>query len=724
MFKIAVSERAREHMFPTSREIVDARSTDFVDVSSVVVMADERDIIERCHATKFGIPVFIMTEDPDNLPLELARDTHRVIDLSDNYNATLYRREIDRAASKYEDAALPPFFKQLVQYTDHGNLQFDCPGHQGGQYFRKSPAGRQYYDFYGENLFRADICNADTSLGDLLIDEGPALEALQHAAKVYNADKAYFVLNGTTTSNNIVINALVAPGDLVLFDRNNHKSVYNQALVKSGGRPVYLQTSRDPYGFIGGVYDSDLDEGFLRQQVAKVDPQRAQMKRPFRLAVIQLGTYDGTIYNARQIVDRIGGLCDYILFDSAWVGYEQFIPMMRDSSPLLLELGPEDPGIFVTQSVHKQQAGLEMSSQILKKDSHIKGQKRYVNHKRLNNSYMQYATTSPSYVLYAGLDVNARMQEGEVGQRLWHECLLMGINARKKLLRAGSAIRPFVPPVVHGVKWQDADSEQIASDIDFWRFEPGAAWHGFKGYGKDQYYVDPNKFMLTTPGIDPATGAYEDFGVPASILSAYLQEHDVIAEKCDLNSILFLMTPAETNAKMDNLVARILEFEKLVEQDPPLEDVLPVLCARHPGRYRGYTLRRLCQEMHDFYKSHDTNRIQERLFLRRWFPRQVMSAYDANVELLKNNCELVALDRIEGRVALEGALPYPPGIFCVVPGEQWSSTAVEYFRVLLEGINRFPGFAPEIQGVYFRQEDGRTNAYGYVYDPAQAGGEG
>ena len=710
-------------MFPTDREIVDARSTDFVDVSSVVVMADERDIIDRCNATKFGIPVFVMTDDPDSVEVAGVEDLYHIVDLTDRYNERLCSRELDTAAAAYEEAAIPPFFKQLLRYTDHGNLQFDTPGHHGGQYFRKSPAGRVFYDFYGEDAFRSDYSSSDVDMGDILTEGGPALEALQHAAKVYNADKTYFVTNGTTTSNNIVINAAVAPGDLVLFDRNNHKSVYNQALVKSGGRPVYLQTSRDPYGFIGGVYDSDLDEGFLRAQAAKVDPVRAKRKRPFRLAVIQLGTYDGTIYNARQIVDRIGGLCDYILFDSAWVGYEQFIPMMRDSSPLLLDLGPDDPGVFVTQSTHKQQAGLEMSSQILKKDSHIKGQKRYIDHKRLNNSYMQYATTSPSYVLYAGLDVNARMQEGEAGRRLWRECLLVGVNARKKLLRAGSAIRPFVPPVVHGSKWEDADSGQIASDIDFWRFEPGAAWHGFKGYGKDQYYVDPNKFMLTTPGIDPATGGYEDFGVPASILSAYLQEHDVIAEKCDLNSILFLMTPAETNAKMDNLVARILEFERLVERDCPLEDVLPALCARHPGRYRGYTLRRLCQEMHDFYRSHGTNRIQERLFLREWFPRRAMSAYDANVQLLRNNCELVPLDRIEGRVALEGALPYPPGIFCVVPGEEWSPTAVEYFRVLLEGINRFPGFAPEIQGVYFKQEEGRTNAYGYVYDPARAAEE-
>ncbi|MBQ3308882.1 MAG: hypothetical protein IJG77_03745, partial [Aeriscardovia sp.] len=249
MFKVAVSERAREHMFPTDREIVDARSTDFVDVSSVVVMADERDIIDRCNATKFGIPVFVMTDDPDSVEVAGMEDLYHIVDLTDRYNERLCSRELDTAAAAYEDAAIPPFFKQLLRYTDHGNLQFDTPGHHGGQYFRKSPAGRVFYDFYGEDAFRSDYSSSDVDMGDILTEGGPALEALQHAAKVYNADKTYFVTNGTTTSNNIVINAAVAPGDLVLFDRNNHKSVYNQALVKSGGRPVYLQTSRDPYGF-------------------------------------------------------------------------------------------------------------------------------------------------------------------------------------------------------------------------------------------------------------------------------------------------------------------------------------------------------------------------------------------------------------------------------------------------------------------------------------------
>ena len=712
--KIAATDRAKNYI-ETAREVVDANSTDFTDIAAVVVMDDELDIIKAVDSTKFGVPVFVCSADSSKIDGSTMAKIYHILDINDKYDKLLYKRQLEEAASEYEKKVLPPFFGTLKPYVGRGNYQFDCPGHQGGQYYRKHPAGRAFYDFYGENIFRSDICNADVDLGDLLIHEGPAMDAEKHAAKVYNADKTWFVLNGTTTSNNIAINALVAPGDLVLFDRNNHKSVYNNALVMNGGRPVYLETSRDSYGFIGGIYERDFDENYIREQIKKVDPEKANAKRPFRLAIIQLGTYDGTIYNARQVVDKIGSLCDYILFDSAWVGYEEFIPMMRDCSPLLLDLGPDDPGILVTQSVHKQQAGFSQASQIHKKDSHIKGQKRYVNEKRFNNSYMKYSSTSPFYPLFACLDVNAKMQEGEAGKKLWHDALTVSVNARKKLLKNATLVRPFVPPVVHGKKWEDADTEEIINDIDYWRFVPGAKWHGFDGYGKNQYFVDPNKFMLTTAGIDSETDEYEDFGVPANILASYLMEHGIIREKNDLNSILFLMTPAETPTKMNNLITEILNFEKLVKNNAPLNEVLPKLYSQHEDRYKGYTIRQLCQEIHDFYRENNTKDYQKKMFLAKYFPERAMTPYDADKALIHNDAELVALDDIVGRVALEGALPYPPGIFCVVPGEKWSETAQKYFLILQDGINKFPGFAPEIQGVYFeKQPDGSVKAYGYV----------
>ena len=373
-----------KNIFQLIESLVLAEDTDYTDVAAVVLTDSDTKFINDAYNTKFGVPIFVVLKNRDKLDNELAKKVYRVID-GNTFDANLYSRVIETAANQYEEKVLPPFFKALSNYVERGNVQFDCPGHQGGQYFRKHPAGRFLYEFYGENIFRSDICNADVALGDLLIHEGPAVDAEQNAARIYNADKTYFVMNGTSASNTVVINSVVAPGDLVLFDRNNHKSVYNSALVQAGATPVYLETGRNPYGFIGGIDAHCFDEEYLRKEISKVAPEKATDKRPFRLAVIQLGTYDGTIYNARQVVDKIGHLCDYILFDSAWVGYEQFIPMMRDCSPLLLDLNENDPGIFVTQSIHKQQAGFSQASQIHKKDNHIKGQDRYVDHKRFNN---------------------------------------------------------------------------------------------------------------------------------------------------------------------------------------------------------------------------------------------------------------------------------------------------------------------------------------------------
>lgn len=680
----------------------------------MLTSGDVGEYLERIQATNFGIPVFVVQTEEEQVDPKFYDAIYHIQDLN-GYDIKLYSRQIETAAKFYEDKMLPPFFKMLSEYVEMGNIAFDCPGHQGGQYYRKHPAGRFLYDFYGENIFRSDICNADVKLGDLLIHEGAACDAQKYAAQVFNADKTYFVLNGTSSSNKVALNAVLAPGDLVLFDRNNHKSNHHGALIQAGATPIYLETARNPFGFIGGIDSHCFEEDYLKSLIKEVAPEKLNQKRPFRLAVIQLGTYDGTIYNARQVVDKIGHLCDYILFDSAWVGYEQFIPMMKDCSPLLLELNENDPGILVTQSVHKQQAGFSQTSQIHKKDKHIKGQDRYVNHKRFNNAFMLHASTSPFYPLFAALDVNAKIQGSEAGRRLWHECVKVGIEARKLVLNHCELIRPFIPTTIKGKKWQDYDTEEIATNLEFFKFHPTDTWHKFEGYADEQYFVDPCKFLLTTPGISLETGEYEKFGVPATILANYLRENGIIPEKCDLNSILFLLTPAETLTKMQTLVAQIALFEKHIKQDSLLKDVLPTVYKNNEDRYKGYTIRQLCQEMHDLYVSRNVKQLQKDLFRKATLPEYALNPHDANIEFVRNKVELVPLTDIVGRVAAEGALPYPPGVLCVVPGERWSSTAQKYFLALEEGINTLPGFAPEIQGVYLQKDpDGRTRAYGYV----------
>ena len=705
--KIAYSPKVEQY-FSTNRELVEITKTDFTDVAAIVLTSgDVGEYLERIQATNFGIPVFVVQTEEEQVDPKFYDAIYHIQDLN-GYDIKLYSRQIETAARLYE-------FKMLSEYVEMGNIAFDCPGHQGGQYYRKHPAGRFLYDFYGENIFRSDICNADVKLGDLLIHEGAACDAQKYAAQVFNADKTYFVLNGTSSSNKVALNAVLAPGDLVLFDRNNHKSNHHGALIQAGATPIYLETARNPFGFIGGIDSHCFEEDYLKSLIKEVAPEKLNQKRPFRLAVIQLGTYDGTIYNARQVVDKIGHLCDYILFDSAWVGYEQFIPMMKDCSPLLLELNENDPGILVTQSVHKQQAGFSQTSQIHKKDKHIKGQDRYVNHKRFNNAFMLHASTSPFYPLFAALDVNAKIQGSEAGRRLWHECVKVGIEARKLVLNHCELIRPFIPTTIKGKKWQDYDTEEIATNLEFFKFHPTDTWHKFEGYADEQYFVDPCKFLLTTPGISLETGEYEKFGVPATILANYLRENGIIPEKCDLNSILFLLTPAETLTKMQTLVAQIALFEKHIKQDSLLKDVLPTVYKNNEDRYKGYTIRQLCQEMHDLYVSRNVKQLQKDLFRKATLPEYALNPHDANIEFVRNKVELVPLTDIVGRVAAEGALPYPPGVLCVVPGERWSPTAQKYFLALEEGINTLPGFAPEIQGVYLQKDpDGRTRAYGYV----------
>ena len=712
--KVAASALLKDKL-QVEREVVCLSNADFTEVSAVVIDIEDyrKGGLNKVNATALEIPVFLYLRDEDTTPEELVGHVVGVIndDLTDR---RLFGRQIDEAAKRYEDKLLPPFFGALAQYVYKGKSQFDCPGHQGGAYFRRHPAGRAFYDFFGEELFRSDLCNADVAMGDLLIHEGAPLTAQKAAAKVFNADKTYFVLNGTSASNKVVLNAALTPGDLVLYDRNNHKSINHGALLQAGATPIYLETARNPFGFIGGIDEKCFDEEYLRSLVREKCPEKADAKRPFRLAVIQLGTYDGTIYNARQVVDKIGHLCDYILFDSAWVGYEQFIPMMRDCSPLLLELGPEDPGIFVTQSVHKQQAGFSQTSQIHKKDSHIKGQDRYIPHKVLNNAFMMHASTSPFYPLFASLDVNAKMQEGEAGRRLWADCVKTVVDARKLLLETCHYIKPFIPSKVRGSDWKSYPTDLIAQDLEFFKFVPGQKWHSFEGYGENQYFVDPCKFMLTTPGIDVETGEYENFGVPATILANYLRDNGIIPEKNDLNSILFLMTPAENKEKMDHLVSQIARFEKYLDDDAPLEEVLPNLYKAYESRYRNYSIRQLCQEMHDFYKERNIKEIQKEMFRTEFMPKSVINPQEAHFAFLRGQAELVRLEDAEGRVAAEGALPYPPGVLCCFPGEVWGGPVLKYFLAWQEAMGRMPGFAPELQGVYV-EDNGRGGKQVYCY---------
>ena len=632
-----------------------------------------------------------------------------LVDAGESLSKEELQDKVAQAAQQYEEENVPGFLRDLINFADEKPVSYTTPGHHNGQFYEKHPAGVVFKKFFGDNMLRADVSDTVAELGDTLTHGGTPLDSEQEAAQAFNADKVYYVTNGTTSSNTICANAVLSEGDLVLFDRNNHKSLYNSALIMTGVKPVYLPTSRNPLGLIGPVISDDLDEEKIRAEIAKVDPERAKAKRPFRMAVLQLETFDGVFYNAKWLLDKIGKLCDYVLFDCAWGGYEQFVNIMKQLSPLQYQYTADDPGILVTQSIHKQQAGLAQTSQILKKDAHIKGQKRYVDHKHFNNAYLKYVTTSYSYPIYASLTVNTALAKGEAPKKWWEEAMKKGIRFRKTLNQKSKLFKTLNVQEIN-----EKSEQELMDNLSYWKMEETDDWHGFKGIAKDEAIISPLKLTVVCPGINLATGKYEETGIPGKVIGEYLTEKRVITCKSDLYSTLFLLTPGERDADLEALLTSFLEFEEYYLRDAPLEQVLPRLVKQNPDRYRNYTIRQLCQEMHEYYAKNEIYKLQQDLFLKKTFQDYEMTPAEADKLFMKNEGELVDLDEIEGRVALEGALPYPPGVFIVAPGEKWQKIDVDYFKILMGAIDKFPGFDPEIQGVYLNKDTGVTKAQGFV----------
>jgi ornithine decarboxylase len=702
--------------------------------------------VMRRRGLEMPIVLLVRRRRFEDVPVEVLDFIDGYVFLAEETPEFIARNLVSRL-SQYAETLKTPFFGALVDYSEQGNQLWTCPGHNGGIFYSRSPIGRIFMEHLGEAVFRDDLDNSILELGDLLTHEGPALQAQKEAAAIFGAERTYFVLNGTSASNKIALGALIADGDLVLFDRNNHKAAHHGALLLAGGIPIYLPTDRNAHGLIGPIQPAALSETAIREAVRAnplvKDPEAWRRERPFRAAVIEQCTYDGTIHSAQHILAAIGPLCDYILFDEAWAGFMKFHPIYAGRFAMgLSNLDDKAPGIIATQSTHKQLASFSQASQIHVKDSHIRGQRRRVEHRRFNESFLQHASTSPFYPLFASLDVGAQMMKGRSGEVLWDDTIRLGIELRKKLRairqeferRESDPLRrwffdPFVPDVVrledaarergvHEVPWESVATDALASQAQFWELTPGARWHGFPSVQAGYAITDPNKLTLLTPGFNRATGEYEAHGVPAPVVAQYLRENRVVPEKFDLNSLLFLLTPGVEASKAGTLVSTLVAFKRLYDDNVLLDYAIPRFVSGQPKRYRGVRLRDLCQEMHAFFRAENVSALQKAQFTSKHLPEPAMTPHEAGRHLVRNNVDYLPIDQIEGRIASTLFVVYPPGIATIVPGERLSARArpmIDYLKVFERSSNLFPGFETEIQGVYREVEaGGAVRFYTYV----------
>src|SRR6201985_1385567 len=212
-----------------------------------------RKFIEEVRFKNSEVPIYLYgeTRTSQHLPNDILRELHGFIHMFED-TPEFVARHIIREARSYLDGVAPPFFKALINYAQDGSYSWHCPGHSGGVAFLKSPVRRMVHQFFGENMLRADVCNSVEELGQLLDHTGPVADSERNAARIFNADHCYFVTNGTSTSNKMVWHSTVAPGDIVVVDRNCHKSILH-SITLNGTVPVFLTPSRNHMGIIGPI---------------------------------------------------------------------------------------------------------------------------------------------------------------------------------------------------------------------------------------------------------------------------------------------------------------------------------------------------------------------------------------------------------------------------------------------------------------------------------------
>jgi arginine/lysine/ornithine decarboxylase len=561
--------------------------------------------------------------------------------------------------------------------------------------FLKSPIGQMYHQFYGENMLRADVCNAVEELGQLLDHDGAIGESERNAARIFNADHCFFVTNGTSTSNKIVWHHTVAPGDVVLVDRNCHKSVLH-AIVMTGAVPVFLKPTRNHYGIIGPIPQSEFEPQAIRAKI-RANPLLqnvdADQVRP-RVLTLTQSTYDGVLYNTETIKAMLDGYVDNLHFDEAWLPHAAFHPFYGAYHAMGKKRArPKQSVVYSTQSIHKLLAGISQASQVLVQDSQTVKLDRYL----FNESYLMHTSTSPQYSIIASCDVAAAMMEPPGGTAMVEESLREALDFRRAMRKVdqeyGEADWWFK------VWGPDKLAETGIGRADDWIIKNGSAksksWHGFGKLAPGFNMLDPIKSTIVTPGLN-LDGRFDKTGIPASIVSKFLAEHGVVVEKTGLYSFFIMFTIGITKGRWNTLLTALQQFKDDYDRNHPMWRIMPEFCQQH-RRYERMGLRDLCQHVHELYARYDIARLTTDMYLSDLSP--AMRPADAYACIARRRVERVEIDRLEGRITTSLITPYPPGIPLLIPGEVFNRKIVAYLKFARDFALICPGFETDIHGL-------------------------
>lgn len=674
------------------------------------------DIIRGVRHRNKRVPIFLIADRTlvSELPLEVIKQVHEYIHLFGDTPAFIASR-LDTAVERYHEQLLPPYFRELLKYNDQSAYSWDAPGHMGGVAFLKHPVGQEFHRFFGENLLRSDLGISSAPLGSWLDHIGPPGDSERNSARIFGADWTFYVLGGSSTSNQIIGHGVIAQDDIVLADANCHKSICH-SLTVTGARPVYFKPTRNGYGMIGLVPLKRFSPKNVQKLIARSPFAKGARSQEPTYAVVTNSTYDGLCYNVDQVVEQLAKSVPRVHFDEAWYAYAKFHPIYAGRYAMgVSDDMPDRPTIFSVQSTHKMLAAFSMGSMI-----HIKlADRAPLDFDQFNEAFMMHGTTSPFYPLIASLDVAAAMMDEPAGPTLMDETIGDAISFRQAMSSIAHRLRNesengeawffgiYQPEQVtdpstgETILFENAEDDLLMSTPSCWTLTPGEDWHGYADEDIDGDYcmLDPAKVTILTPGVN-AQGVCSDWGIPGAVLTEFLDSRHVEIARTGDYTVLVLFSVGTSKGKWGSLLETLFEFKRLYDTDASLTEALPELVQKYPGRYRNLTLKELSDEMHQVMLDLDLANLVNAACDEDFDP--VLTPSQTYQKLVRGETEKLRFADMAGRIAAVMLVPYPPGIPMSMPGERLGSSDSPVIKLILameDFGKRFPGFEREVHGI-------------------------
>ncbi len=608
-----------------------------------------------------------------------------------------------------------PFFTALKEYSKQPTGVFHAMPISRGKSISRSHWIQDMGAFYGSNIFMAETSATSGGLDSLLEPRGPIKEAQEAAARAFGSKQTFFATNGTSTCNKIVVQALVRPGDIVLVDRDCHKS-HHYGMVLAGANVVYMDSyPLNEYSMYGAVPIKEIKHKLLALRAAgKLDK--------VRMVLLTNCTFDGIVYNVQRVMQECLAIKKDLVFlwDEAWFAYGRFAPnsrvrtAMRSANILREEFGsaahakayekqqaklenaddeawlntrliaPPDARVrvYATQSTHKTLTSLRQGSMIHVNDQQFKGAVEEAFHE----AYMTHTSTSPNYQIIASLDVGRRQVELE-----GYEFVQMQVESAMAIRRAVST-HPLLKKYFKLITAGDMIPEEYRESGMTSYFDPDQGWADvWDCWARDEFVLDATRITLHVG----ATG-WDGDTFKTKIL---MDKYGIQINKTSRNTVLFMTNIGTTRSSVAYLIEVLVEIAK--ELDDQMGDASKMEKLAYGRRVTNLTEN--VPPLPDFSRFHDAFKQEEGTE-----SGHIRSAFFLSYD--EDNCDYIEpdkamLERLEAgeeMVSASFVIPYPPGFPILVPGQVISPEILRFMQEL--DVSEIHGFRADLGLRIFTQD--------------------